>query len=709
MHVNILWLPSADRRQVRARVQFQLRLDANETLSLLEDHQLCMSSLFDSRGNISTLQLGSLRLEFVFPFRTVRLLFIGFLRDDRQNTLRHVHLRAYWLCLGKVFDSLADFNVAWRKKQTQMVAEDRFEQWGQIKASVQVDDSAQRSIYLWGIKSKAYDIEARLEQGVTYRRLIAWSTKGFGIHLGASKCKPDMSYLYGHVNLGIGLLTSIEKVDISIKQFERVTAGQGDQPSKFIWVDCPQERRSFKLELFKPIEPIVGNFLQQCLLTIDGEKGIGLIFDESIDHLAELRAWLSKPWTVYSSPSSCDLTTESEPSLFVCNLSQPACTQSTLTGGKASSLAVLYQLSTTCAENFRVPQAVVLTVHALEAFLANNLHLRNAINFVESLLQDEADSIDLSSQCAHLVSMVESSAFPSAIETQLEQTMRETFGDDYGQMSFAVRSSACGEDTADMSAAGQMKTCLGVSGGELKSSILLCWASQFSERAVRYKHSYGQSAFSPMGVVVQEMVSSQVAGVAFTCDPLTGDQRTLTIAANYGLGESVVAAIAEPDTIRLEVSIKDTSLQIARHVKGVDSVTVGRKQKAVYFDHQRGQVVETEVEPDKQTKCCLDETCQRRLGEVCLAIQQHYGDARDIEWGVVEGDVYIFQARPVSHLTQLSDWELMHELDVGHNSERECCSRANLGEVYPGAISYSVAWFLNLWKQLGFVSIDACR
>lgn len=700
MHINILWRPFADQRLVRARVRFQLCLNSNETLTLLEDHTLCMSSLLDARGHISTLQLGSLRLEFVFPFRTIRLLFIGFLRNNQQQTLHHVNLRAYWLCLGKVFDSLSDYNVSWRKKQTQMVAEDRFEQWGQIKALVKIDDEAQSPIYLWGIKSKAYDIEARLEQGVTYRRLIAWSTKGFGIHLGMSKCKPDMSYLYGHINLGIGLLASIESVDVNIEQFERIIAGQSDQANKSIWVDCPQEHRSFHLKLFKPVEPIVENFIYQCSLTLDDQKGIGVIFHESIDHLAELRAWLNMTSTAQSPLTTLDKETLS--SFLVCHLVQPCCAQATLTGGKASSLAELYQLSTN--KDFSVPQAVVLTVHALETFLGENSRLKEEISLIEKLLQTESNSKELSSRCFQLVSAVESSAFPLLIGTQLEQIMLEKFGKDYAQMSFAVRSSAFGEDTVDMSAAGQMKTCLGVIGAELKTSILSCWASQFSERAVLYKHSYGQPVLSPMGVVVQEMVSSQIAGVAFTCDPLSGDQRKLTIAANYGLGESVVAAMAEPDTIRLEVDVYDTSLNIARHVKCIDNVTIGRKQKAFYFD-QQGKVKETEVEKDKKDKCCLDESTMLQLGEVCLTIQQHYGDVRDIEWGVVEGKVYIFQARPVSHLNQLSEWELMHELDTGHNSERECYSRANLGEVYPGAMSYSVAWFFDLWKQLAFVSI----
>lgn len=40
-----------------------------------------------------------------------------------------------------------------------------------------------------------------------------------------------------------------------------------------------------------------------------------------------------------------------------------------------------------------------------------------------------------------------------------------------------------------------------------------------------------------MAVVVQEMVPSEVSGVMFTVDPVTGDPSHPYITANFGLGE----------------------------------------------------------------------------------------------------------------------------------------------------------------------------
>lgn len=47
----------------------------------------------------------------------------------------------------------------------------------------------------------------------------------------------------------------------------------------------------------------------------------------------------------------------------------------------------------------------------------------------------------------------------------------------------------------------------------------------------------GQILNSPMAVVIQEMVPCDIAGVLFTCDPLTGNPTLMSITANYGLGE----------------------------------------------------------------------------------------------------------------------------------------------------------------------------
>ena len=49
--------------------------------------------------------------------------------------------------------------------------------------------------------------------------------------------------------------------------------------------------------------------------------------------------------------------------------------------------------------------------------------------------------------------------------------------------------------------------------------------------------NHGQMINSGMGVVIQEMVAAEQAGVIFTYDPVSSDCGTMVINSNFGVGE----------------------------------------------------------------------------------------------------------------------------------------------------------------------------
>ncbi|CAG2168221.1 unnamed protein product [Oppiella nova] len=188
-----------------------------------------------------------------------------------------------------------------------------------------------------------------------------------------------------------------------------------------------------------------------------------------------------------------------------------------------------------------------------------------------------------------------------------------------------------------------------------------CWSSQFSHIAYEYKRGYGQPINSPMAVVIQEMIGCESAGVMFTCDPITGDERFLEITGNYGLGESVVSASSEPDTIKLSVNIESNSLSKRRHINRIESKVIGRKKTLIKLSESGGTV--EEVVSDT-SNCCVSDQDLMRLGDIGLKIHKHYGNARDIEWGVKGGQIFMLQSRPVTNLdNSYTDYEIMHEMD----------------------------------------------
>ena len=310
-----------------------------------------------------------------------------------------------------------------------------------------------------------------------------------------------------------------------------------------------------------------------------------------------------------------------------------------ISGGKGSSLASLNYLRQNLQNsvNVEIPKGIVVTCNAYKLMLDQNKDIDNYINnmkrvvrFVDiykkrlifalitkNYLFSETDL--LKKECIHVVNAFKSSELPQEIRDQILYNLKLLFNqNDINNKSFAVRSSASGEDSEDMSAAGQMTTYLGIKGSdEICSAVVKCWSSQFEFVAIEYKRGYGQELNSMMAVVIQEMVDCDSAGVLFTCDPVSGNERELIISANYGIGESVVSAMAEPDTIRVEINIKDNSMN-ERSVRGIKSITIGSKSKSIKM---KGSGVGTvEVETTQPNKCCLSVENITQLSTIALEV-----------------------------------------------------------------------------------------
>ena len=75
------------------------------------------------------------------------------------------------------------------------------------------------------------------------------------------------------------------------------------------------------------------------------------------------------------------------------------------------------------------------------------------------------------------------------------------------------------------------------------------WRSIKSEHTQEYaKNQNIQEGDLLVGVVVQAMIDSEVAGVMFTVNPVTGNKNELIIDGSFGLGEAVVHGIVTPDS-----------------------------------------------------------------------------------------------------------------------------------------------------------------
>lgn len=206
-----------------------------------------------------------------------------------------------------------------------------------------------------------------------------------------------------------------------------------------------------------------------------------------------------------------------------------------------------------------------------------------------------------------------------------------------------------------------------------------------------------------MGVCVQRMVDAEAAGVMFTRHPTTGDPSSIVITANYGLGETVVSGKVEPDTFMINRKWDNTLT--------IDSSVLGNKEHKILLDDSNG-VITSALSEQEIKKISISDTSALRLAKIGLHLESFFGSARDVEWAIVDEQIYMLQARPITTINAWTDFEIMHELDSGVPSDVDLMTFANIGEVLPYPISplsiSTIIKVLNLSLCAKFDKFDCC-
>ncbi|HEX9832603.1 MAG TPA: PEP/pyruvate-binding domain-containing protein, partial [Mycobacterium sp.] len=246
-----------------------------------------------------------------------------------------------------------------------------------------------------------------------------------------------------------------------------------------------------------------------------------------------------------------------------------------------------------------------------------------------------ADTSHLPERCEQLQSLVQKAGIADPV--------REPLLDAYRGLGpnavVAVRSSATGEDGADASFAGMNATITNVSGEEaLIDAVLHCWMSLFSPRVITYRASRDFTGVPAMAVVIQKMIDSEKAGVAFTADPSNGAQDRVVIEGAFGLGEVVVSGEVEPDTY----IVSKESLQVL-------DTRIGHQAFKIVRGPNGGDMT-VDLDDQQADAQVLDPAELRRIAELAIATERHNGCPQDTEWAIFAGQVYLVQARPITTL-----------------------------------------------------------
>jgi pyruvate,water dikinase len=304
-----------------------------------------------------------------------------------------------------------------------------------------------------------------------------------------------------------------------------------------------------------------------------------------------------------------------------------------LVGGKNASLGELIKA------DIPVPPGFSVTTEAYLEFLSSGVQDKIQEILSRSNLQDVASLENASKAIRELMA---STPMPKRIEEEIcsnYQALAQVF--DVPDLPVAVRSSATAEDLPGASFAGQQDTFLWVSGAEeVLKKIKLCMSSLFTSRAISYRIKMGFPHEKVLiSVGVQKIVDARAAGVMFTLDPTNGDSSKVVIEGNWGLGETVVSGLVNPDKFVVDKVTKEIERKIS--LKGIECV----------FDPIREDVVHVDIPPERREIPCVEDGEILELARYAKRIEEYYKCPQDIEWAIDKHkpfpfNIFMVQSRP---------------------------------------------------------------
>ncbi|MBI1876613.1 MAG: hypothetical protein HYS05_22350 [Acidobacteria bacterium] len=308
-------------------------------------------------------------------------------------------------------------------------------------------------------------------------------------------------------------------------------------------------------------------------------------------------------------------------------------------GGKGANLARLVRAG------FCVPPGFIVTTQAYCDYVSGNQMEDWILETARVALIEDSTAIDTTSAAIR-------ARFASAtLRPEVADAIRAAYGA-LDRLPVAVRSSATTEDLPDLSFAGQQDTMLNVIGdAALLRAVVQCWSSLWTARAIAYRARNGIAhENAALAVIVQQMVASDVSGVLFTANPLTGKRSETVIEATFGLGEALVSGRVEPDRYVVDVPAG----RVLERRRGAKALSIRARAEGGTF----------EAPEDAAGRATLTESAALALAGLGQRVATLFDAPQDIEWAQAGERFHLLQARPITSLFPLPDGLPADELRV---------------------------------------------
>ncbi len=299
-------------------------------------------------------------------------------------------------------------------------------------------------------------------------------------------------------------------------------------------------------------------------------------------------------------------------------------------GGKGASLSELL------AAGFAVPLGFTITADGYRHFEAAAGISGKIDALVAGLNPRDAEAVR--EAVSKLSALLDGAKLPDDLRAEIAAAYDELVS--MSGLASAVRSSAVSEDGAQASFAGLYETYLNVQGiTQVLDSVLQCYASLWSDRAIRYRALRGGAGGEAMAVVVMGLVPSETSGIAFTAHPVTGERDRVVINASWGLGEAIVSGRVTPDSFVVQ---KGSLALLEREIF--------EKELAIYPHPDGGGTIEKALARDRAAAPSLRDDQATAVAKLASDVERYFGSPQDVEWGMAGGQIYLLQSRPITTL-----------------------------------------------------------
>ncbi len=254
-------------------------------------------------------------------------------------------------------------------------------------------------------------------------------------------------------------------------------------------------------------------------------------------------------------------------------------------GSKAAKLSELYNLE------YNVPKAYFFSVSYFQNLLKKQNKFDEYMKYISNLDYYEDD----------IYALIDSLEIP---QNHLKQILS------FKENTYAVRSSSLNEDGEKMSFAGQYVTELFCDSLDFTAEgMKTCWKSLLGMGLENYSDFKKQlNVFG--GIIIQEMVNADYAGVMFTKDPVDNNPDIIVIESCQG----VAAKLVDNQVVADRYLIEKNSLKIL----------------------------------SKPTHNKISKKMILAIAKMGIELEKHYGYAVDIEWACEKNKLFLLQCRPIT-------------------------------------------------------------